>query len=90
MIELGWGAIGAGLAATAATFAMMGVELAAVLRLLRARGRASARPRRARACRAARVSLAMQLFAESVRSCWRPMLIGYLGAGLWRRTTSRW
>ncbi|MCB9634528.1 MAG: MATE family efflux transporter [Sandaracinus sp.] len=85
VIELGWGAIGAGLAATAATFAMMGVELAAVLRLLRERGAPEVgerRPDRVVLVRAARLGfpLAMQLFAEVGAFMLATVLIGYLGS----------
>lgn len=85
MILLGWDAFGAGLAATAATFAMLGIELSAVRRLLDEHGApepGERRPERVTLMRAARLGfpLAMQLFAEVGAFVLATVLIGYLGA----------
>ena len=85
VLTLGWGALGAGIAASVATFAMMIVELLAVRQLLTEHGAPEPNERRldrAVLVRAARVGfpLAMQLFAEVGAFTLATVLIGYLGS----------
>ncbi|MBX3250854.1 MAG: MATE family efflux transporter [Myxococcales bacterium] len=84
VIELGWGAAGAGVAATLATLAMTGVELVATRQLMTEEGGAAPDERRLDLTtqrRALRVGfpLAMQLFAEVGAFMLATMIIGYLG-----------
>lgn len=85
VITLGWGALGAGIAATVATFAMMVVELLAVRGLLAEHGEPEPNERRidrTALFHAARVGfpLATQLFAEVGAFTLATVLIGYLGS----------